>query len=738
MAKVPGLSPIDQDRPDVRRARPGRVPVRDQIREAPELRPTARPLDTFVRVRPVADNNLEQLSQALSGLNPSLLRFADAFASDRQNETVDADWNARLAGYKSTGEALADPEVAAGLSNAKHQELLAARVARETVDMATQEWASANREGLDVEEFIRQKKVDVLGKYGGEGRDYFTNEFLRLVEPGFNGIRQGQAKYNVERVNEEKAQGAASLLSLTIDNGRREGRKPEEIATAVYGEITGNAILAKLDPGQQKGEVMNAALKYAEAGDVDLVKALVSTKGPNGLSLLEDREHGHKAVQLLEKADTAFREKNKKNGFDANLSFVEKAKQGALDKEELLAAHKANPGQMTDSFVTSLITTNDLEVERRLDAVQKLERDRVLRENADRNETAIRSENRAAVQSGRLSSLGGATVVNADGTSRWLPAEERQKKAAEEWLEDSDKVAQANAETPQQRFARELPVVMENGIVHPGWKNTLAMGYRAAAQATISGGVEKAPRALIEGMAIYNDLKDKAPHLIRDLVGVEASKFYDYVSVATSEMQMGLDQAMVATLKLTRDTEAFSKMNLSGTVEQIRREAQKVSGGALNQSYVMDEIKERATIYAGLGNSTDDAVRMARESIERTHVNINGHYIPAHDKRLPPNFTDLVQERLKAYVEKHGKAEGVDSFDELTIQPSTNGTGAWEIVLKSGIRVDDRADGTFTLQDLYTMKAEGEAKARQKIMDNHRKERVPGKPGNRLRPGTKQ
>lgn len=726
MAKVPGLSPVDQERPDVRRARGGRVPVRDQIREAPELRPTARPLDTFVRVRPVVDDNLQQLSQALGALNPSLLRFGDAIVADREKERVDAAFNAKLSTYRTVDEALADPEVEAGLSNAKHQELLAARVARETVDAATQEWATSQHEGLDVEEFIRQKQVDVLSRYGGEGRDYFTNEFLRLVGPGFNGIRQGQAKYNVERVNEEKAQGAASLISLTIDNGRREGQKPEEIAAAVYGEITGNAILAKLDPGQQKGEVMNAALKYAEAGDVDLVKALVSTKGPNGLSLLEDREHGHKAVQLLEKADTERRRKAREEGFDANLAHFEAARSGSLDKEALLAEHKANPGRMTDEYVQRLIAVNDSEIEKRLELAQKIQRESALREAADRNATAIRSENRAALQSGRLHSLGGATVVKEDGTTEWMPAEKRIEKAAEEWLEDSDRFAQAQQEAPQQRFARELPIVLENGIVHPGWKRTLGMGYRAAAQATISGGMEKAPQALREGLAMYNDLKDKAPHLLGDLLGAEAEKFYDYMNVATSEMEMGLDQAMVATLKLTRDRDALGKMNMSGTVDQIRREAAKAAGGKLNQSYVMDEIKERAIVFAGLGNSTTDAIRMARESVERTHVDINGHFIPRHDKRLPPDFKQLVEERLKTYAQKHGKAEGID-WDDLTIQPSTNGTGAWEIVYTNGLRVDDRKDGTFTLNDLRAMKLANEEAARKAIIENQKKPLKPVK-----------
>lgn len=642
MTRVPGLTLFSEDRPDVDRKRPGRVPVRDQIREAPELRPTARPLDTYARVQPVKDDNLDDVVNAFSALNPAILRFGSAVQEDRNK--LDPEVNTIISTAPTIDAALQHPKVASALSNAKHQELLAARVARETVDMATQEWASANREGLDVEEFIRQKKVDVLGKYGGEGRDYFTNEFLRLVEPGLHGIRQGQAKYNVDRVNEEKAQGAASLISLTIDNGRREGQKPEEIAAAVYGEITGNAILAKLDPGQQKGEVMNAALKYAEAGDVDLVKALVSTKGPNGLSLLEDREHGHKAVQLLEKADTERRRKAREEGFDANLAHFEAARSGSLDKEALLAEHKANPGRMTDEYVQRLIAVNDSEIEKRLELAQKIQRESALREAADRNATAIRSENRAALQSGRLHSLGGATVVKEDGTTEWMPTEKRIEKAAEEWLEDSDRFAQAQQEAPQQRFARELPIVLENGIVHPGWKRTLGMGYRAAAQATISGGMEKAPQGLREGLAMYNDLKDKAPHLLGDLLGSEAEKFYDYMNVATSEMEMGLDQAMVATLKLTRDRDALGKMNTSGTVDNIRREAQRAAGGKLNESYVMDEIKERATVFAGLGNSTDDAIRMACESVERTHVDINGHYIPRHDKRLPPDFKELVEE----------------------------------------------------------------------------------------------
>lgn len=158
-----------------------------------------------------------------------------------------------------------------------------------------------------------------------------------------NTIRSGQLKHNVQRADEQLSQGASALLERTIANGVTEGKKPDEIATAVRAEITGNKILAGRDASWQEGEVLNIALRYAEQGNVELATALVSSKGANGISLLANREHGLKATKLLELADGKRREKNRVEGYETMDRLDRASRDGTLDPSEVDRATGVSP-----------------------------------------------------------------------------------------------------------------------------------------------------------------------------------------------------------------------------------------------------------------------------------------------------------------------------------------------------------------------------------------------------------
>ncbi len=306
MALVPGLKEFSEDRPDVSRKPSGRVVLKDASPgELPRLRPTATPVETYARPnKGVQDNSLSRLAESLAAFNPSLLRFSEAYMKDE--DKVDAEFNKRL-NSMTPAEAMAkikdgsDPEFSSRISKAKNQELFAARVAQDTFEKAKEEWATENKDGLNVDDFIAKKNKEVLATYGGKGQEGFINEYLRLVNPRWDSLRGAQTKHDVEKTNTEKMQGVTSLFQLTVENGRSAGKTPDEIAKTLRNEINGNRILAGLDPRQQEAELLNQTEIWANSGDYDLVKAVVSSKGTNGISLLDNRDHGAKAAALLER-----------------------------------------------------------------------------------------------------------------------------------------------------------------------------------------------------------------------------------------------------------------------------------------------------------------------------------------------------------------------------------------------------------------------------------------------------
>jgi hypothetical protein len=98
-------------------------------------------------------------------------------------------------------------------------------------------------------------------------------------------------------------------------------------------------------------------------------------------------------------------------------------------------------------------------------------------------------------------------------------------------------------------------------------------------------------------------------------------------------------------------------------------------------------------------------VERAVARVKETHVQVNGTWIDASDRRIPPNFPELAGDVLAEYAAKHGKAEGLGASD-LTVRSFGGGSTAWRIVRRAdGIPVDDQKDGVFVVGDLLRAQA---------------------------------
>ncbi|WP_438346303.1 hypothetical protein [Methylorubrum populi] len=139
MTLLPGLRPFTEDRPDVSAAR-GAVPQQEARIRAPGLSPAASPLNTFVRP-PTApqDDSAQRLAAALSGMNPSLQRFASVLAEEGKDE-VSSSVQAKILKAGSTQEVEklieTDPEMATGLGKAAASRRLGQLLAAQAVNEA--------------------------------------------------------------------------------------------------------------------------------------------------------------------------------------------------------------------------------------------------------------------------------------------------------------------------------------------------------------------------------------------------------------------------------------------------------------------------------------------------------------------------------------------------------------------------------------------------------------------------
>lgn len=571
MALVPGLRGGLQERPEAGTRNDSRVGLQtDGVPRMPKLRPSASPVETYTRPGALPkDNDTERLMAALAPLNASLLRFGETVqAGDKDKHAA---VNAKLSTMKAEdvrSELRDNPtgELATSLKEEKAQELFAAKMAQDDVTRWQEEWATGAKDGADVEEFLRQRVDARLKENGGTGQR-FTNEYLRLIQPGMNGIRNGQLKHNVQRADEQLAQGASALLERTIANGVTEGKKPDDIASAVRAEITGNKTLAGRDASWQEGEVLNIATRYAEQGNVELATALVRSKGANGVSLLDNREHGLKATKLIELADNRRREKNREDSQATLLDLNDRARDGTLRDEEVDALFKSKPGLLTPETASVLKARSRAVIDKRLDEQQRLFREQAAREAADLSTARNAAMRITAINDGNLHRLGPTTEHKEDGTTKEIDAEKNKETAVEQWLEVSTKTAERNGENPDQRFERELPVFRQNGVVHPEWKSTMSRGIKTISAVTTTG--DKLPAAFTEGYKRFTEMRTKAPELLTAHLSKEERENWETVRVMVEEVGMDPSKAALQYNTMIKDPVKFRELLGEGTRQDI-------------------------------------------------------------------------------------------------------------------------------------------------------------------------
>lgn len=717
MALVPGLRADPQERPDVSR-NTSRVGIEsDGVGRPQRLRPTAAPIETYTRPPAIPkDDSAERLISALAPLNRSLLTLGSVLHEEKKKDG-NADLNAWISTKKADEvrqEIRDNPNgpMAVAIREEKGQELFAAKVAQDVVLKAQEEWAGGQKDGVDIEQFIASKLDPVLKEYGGNKR--FINEFIRLSKPGLDTLRNGQLKHNVEVRERQEMQGVSALLERTIENGIAEKRSPDDIAAAVRAEIKGNKDLARLDPAKQESELLNVLQRRAVAGDVPMVRAIATSKGANGISLQDSREHGLKVTQLLEAAEKQRRENNRNASYELHSRLDKQSREGSLDEVEVDRLVKERPGTITEAMALTLKARNAHEIEKRTLQQQKLHFEAARRDAADESQTRNKSTRIAAFRDGKLWSMPSMTQFKENGETEEIDPEKGKKQAVKDFLEDSERYAVANKEDPKARYERELPMFRQNGVEHPEWASTMKAGINTISAVTTSG--DKLPEAFTEGYRLYSDLKTRAPGVLNASLGKEDREKWEVMDVMIGQ---GLDPSKAAAQYnlFSKEPTKLRELYGEGTRQEIDDVIKRKFSDATNQGHVRYAIMNRAITFAGAGLGTKAALEKATEEYKRSHTKINGWYIDLSDRQVPPDFADLATSFINDYVAAHGKKEMIDVRD-IAIVSASAGTGAWNLVdARTGALLDNPADRVFTLGTLAAIRAAREEAARKSVID---------------------
>lgn len=740
MSKLPGLTRSD-DRPSVSGANRGRIQVQNPIREV-GLRPQARPVDTYARPQQpnTGPSGLAQLAGALAQISPSLQNFIDTDAERRKKEAEDR--AARRIGGMSFEEARSAVESGqmAELDNpwfkAAFMKQYGERLAYHRVNELTAEYeTNFDKENGDLDAFIRERTAGDLEQYGDS--PHFTGAYGNIMDQFGAKANTSQAQYQTERVKEDTIGGVYDTFHGQARQMLEDGASPEDVVNALRANYEGNRSLLHVDYREQDREMVRLAESFANEGNLDMARAILlgDRKGADGTvlgPLAANREFQADANRILNAAEREMFNVNEEVSRDRRFTFWDQAREGKLDRDELMGWHRGNPGAFSEAQVQSLINQNDTYLEQEAAAAARGRQELELRAAARQAEEDLTTKNLDLAGRGMLPYIQEVTVPTEAGGTRTVSVEEQSRAVASEIVRRTEwKVDQGTA-TADEAFAMQVDAFTGNNLVQPVWKSVLTAAPVAATQFNLSGG--DIPPALQDGVDLYMRLHAANPALLdKHISDANTRDFFESYRVATQIGQMAPEQAMQTAMMMASDPSKFQSTAVQQRFDQIDSRVQDVTVGGFmgwfgsapsNAGFVANEIGRLGKFYAQNGMGADAALDEAKKRFLATHTPVNGNYIYTADKNLPENFGELAESAIKTYVADFGEAEGVEASD-LTIRPAANGNG-WVIVHSVGqYPVENSERANINTRTLFEMEADRRLKLRDGIVtdQNTRQER---------------
>lgn len=668
MARLPGMTPIDEGRQASRRTtNKPRARVERASSRLPSLRPTASPVDTYARPEqaPIGSNGWEALANSLASIQPSINRFLQG-QMDRANTPQDADYAearrqlAMIPDPAARAKAIREGSIPV-LTTLAGREVAAERLAYDRSVQLMEKYQTDFDKGTgNIEEFILENTKEDLEQYKDD--PIFMGAYTKQLGTVSDKLR-AQALDDRSKYEMEKREGDVfGKWNSKADFELADGKAPADVAAGIFGEFKTNRDLLRIPFDRQQEMALQMANQAATSGKLDLARAILMHErndGPYKGSLLTDAKLGQQATSILDRVDTEQRK-------------IE-LKQTAAEAEEQV-------GQLLDG----------------------------------------------AWQRGETRFVTTMTVPDEHGNAKEITPEKAEGLAVQRALDRSRAIAAERKETPQQTEDRELAEFTGNGVKHPEWFRVMDAGASVATVPNVS--LDNPPDALIEGYQKYKTLYGKAPIYVEQHLNSKAADFYEMVRVGE---ELGWDQRTAMSVAMRANAPGASKDEAAQRVQFQKLNTKvnsilynKKDGGLfgsgwfgskpVNEGKVKTELNRYAQLYVKMGLGEDDAISKAAARLEKNYFNFNGTLIK-RDARMPPNFQDYAQTAIKDFVASNKDALDGDDESDLSLIEDGTSTGSWLIWNPHTGNVYGGLLGGVVS---YRSMAEAKQRARQKVEDD--------------------
>lgn len=707
--KVAGLRPMG-DRPTAGRRNTARVegPTAANMR-TPGLKPVARPVDTYSRPEaPQQGNDWLDLARGLGELNPEIKTMIGEDIA-RQQESAEDRALRRIGGMsfeeaRSAVDSGAISEMDNPWFKSAFMRVLGERTAYNTINDLSERYATdPNRHEIDFSTFVRENASNDLAGFDDPS---FSAGYL----PAMNNFEaSGAAKHADIRSARAVEEAQANVFGVFLGQAKQlssEGKDPATIARELFARYDGHEEFLRLDRNQQDELMYSAIDTLASEGDWELVQALLQEprvdEYGNTTTLGSSPSHAPKVASIVEKARDQYAQRSLEQDTTNATSLYSMAEAGSLTQEYLDKWREENPNIVDGPRSIQLLLQSNRARAKAQEDIATAQQKFVWQQEGARDVMAVDTANLSAVSSGMAVSKQDVAIADGKGGTKTYNVKQQDDALAKGLSELVEEYAKEEGVTPEMALDHEVKLFASAGVINERWARTLAGGVSQATPANLKQFLENGdavlPPALEDGIKLYEELSLKSPLVLGQYFNNSDNReFFELVVALKKHTNAENDYAAVRLAAYAQQQGKPSHPMSTMTFKQAEAALAdiKVGGGWLgfgssepaNAGTAMNFINNAVDLYGRVGVIGDPARKSAVEQFKNTHVDINGYYVNVAGMDLGSReqfgqAVDLVLSEIVTDTPRYLNGQQLDAED-LTLIPTSNGTGEWMVATKS-------------------------------------------------------
>lgn len=278
-----------------------------------------------------------------------------------------------------------------------------------------------------------------------------------------------------------------------------------------------------------------------------------------------------------------------------------------------------------------------------------------------------------------------------------VSAEQAKKNAVNTYLTQSAQKAANDRETPDATFEREWKTFTTNNVDHPVWKDQLTSAAHGLLNTAALTNPDQRQQAIQAGELFMKGAERNYPYM-KGLIGKDKTALDAWTVYQTVRNELGyspdraIDMAGAAIRTPANEQDEHVRAEQAKAITQQVKNLDWgtswknyfpfVNDYASNVSELQKRVGEVASVMVRVpGVSQDDAVKYAMQAVSQRSASINGWVVPETGPTPLATQKPYIEKLLGTAFQQHGKEWGTSDASQLTVQPT--GGGNYAIIDKS-------------------------------------------------------